>query len=253
MGPASPAFDRWQIIWAKADVCGLLSANLGCWQNNVGQEPWILSDNPGRNRRCLQVGGRMFASRYIYSRKIVAWEVHASETAEHASTLMRKACLAEGVHRAGLVVHADNGAPMKAATLLATLQRLGIVPSFSRPAVSNDNPYSESLFGTMKYTPAFPDKPFESLEEARAWVYAFVQCYNAHHQHSGIRFVTPAARHSGEEEAILNNRKIVYEAAKQCNPQRWSGETRNWEPVGTVWLNPDKPDAGGVEIRDIAA
>jgi putative transposase len=80
-----------------------------------------------------------------------------------------------------------------------------------------------------------------------------VQGYNEHHQHSGIRFVTPAARHSGEEYAILNHRKVVYEAAKQRNPQRWSGETRNWEPVGTVWLNPDKPDAGGVEIRDIAA
>jgi putative transposase len=106
----------------------------------------------------------------IDSRKIVAWEVHASETAEHASALIRKACLAEGVHRAGLVLHADHGAPMKAATLLATLQRRGIVPAFSRPSVSNDNPYAESLFGTMKYTPAFPDKPFASLEEARAWV-----------------------------------------------------------------------------------
>jgi putative transposase len=201
----------------------------------------------------LGVFFRLYLVMDIYSRKIVGWEVHASETAEHASALMRKACLAEGVHRAGLVLHADNGAPMKAATLLATLQRLGIVPSFSRPAVSNDNPYSESLFGTMKYTPAFPDKPFESLEEARAWVYAFVQWYNEHHQHSGIRFVTPAARHSGEEEAILNNRKVVDEAATQRHPQRWSAEARNWEPVGIVWLNPDKPDAGGVEIRDIAA
>jgi putative transposase len=196
---------------------------------------------------------RLYLVMDIYSRKIVGWEVHESETAEHAAVLIRKAGLAEGVHQAGLVLHSDNGAPMKGATLLATLQRLGIVPSFSRPAVSNDNPYSESLFGTLKYTPAFPDQPFASLEAARAWVATFVQWYNEHHQHSGIRFVTPAARHSGAEAAILQHRKAVYEAAKQRHPQRWSGATRNWEPVGIVWLNPDKPDADKAEIRDCAA
>lgn len=196
---------------------------------------------------------RLYLVMDIYSRKIVGWEVHESETAKHAAVLIGKACLAEGVHVSGLVLHSDNGAPMKAATLLATLQRLGIVPSFSRPSVSNDNPYSESLFGTLKYIPAFPDQPFESLEAARAWVATFVHWYNEHHQHSAIRFVTPAARHSGQEQAILENRKAVYEAAKQRNPQRWSGETRNWDPVGIVWLNPDKPDADGAEIGDIAA
>jgi transposase InsO family protein len=196
---------------------------------------------------------RLYLVMDIYSRKIVGWEVHESETAEHAAVLIRKACLAEGILEAGLVLHSDNGAPMKGATLLATLQRLGIVPSFSRPSVSNDNPYSESLFGTMKYTPAFPDQPFASLEAARAWVHTFVQWYNEHHQHSGIRFVTPAARHSGEEQAILENRKAVYEAAKQRHPQRWTGKTRNWNPVGIVWLNPEKPDARGAKIRDRAA
>ena len=116
--------------------------------------------------------------------------------------------------------------------------------------MSNDNPYSESLFGTLKDTPAFPDQPFESLEAARAWVATFVPWYNEHHQHSGIRFVTPAARHSGEQAAILQHRKAVYEAAKQRHPQRWSGQTRNWEPIGIVWLNPDKPNADAPQIRD---
>jgi transposase InsO family protein len=196
---------------------------------------------------------RLYLVMDIYSRKIVGWEIHENETAEHAARLIRKACLGEGVHEAGLVLHADNGSPMKGATMLATLQRLGVVPSFSRPSVSNDNPYSESLFGTMKYTPAFPSKPFESLTAAREWVGTFVRWYNYEHHHSAIRFVTPAARHSGEELVILVKRTAVYEAAKQRNPQRWSGDIRNWTPVGTVWLNPENSDAKVLGTRDLAA
>jgi transposase InsO family protein len=110
---------------------------------------------------------RLYLVMDIYSRKIVGWEIHENETAEHASLLIRKACLAEGIREKGLVLHSDNGSPMKGATMLATLQRLGVVPSFSRPSVSDDNPYSESLFRTLKYTPAYPSKPFENLEAAR--------------------------------------------------------------------------------------
>jgi hypothetical protein len=137
--------------------------------------------------------------------------------------------------------------------MLATLQRLGVVPSFSRPSVSNDNPYSESLFGTMKYTPAYPSKPFASLDAAREWVHSFVRWYNHAHRHSAIQFVTPAERHSGRDRAILAQRKAVYEAAKQRRPERWSGTTRNWSPVGDVWLNPDQPAESGREMRDKAA
>ena len=196
---------------------------------------------------------RLYLVMDIYSRKIVGWEVHENETAEHASRLIRKACLAEGISEHGLVLHADNGSPMKGATMLATLQRLGVVPSFSRPSVSNDNPYSESLFGTMKYTPAFPSKPFESLTAARDWVHGFVHWYNEEHRHSGIQFLTPAERHRREDHAILAKRKDLYEAAKERNPQRWSGPTRNWEPVGEVWLNPENSDAHQAGIREKAA
>jgi transposase InsO family protein len=196
---------------------------------------------------------RLYLVMDIYSRKIVGWEIHENETAEHASLLIRKACLVEGVCEKGLVLHSDNGSPMKGATMLATLQRLGIVPSFSRPSVSNDNPYSESLFGTMKYTPAFPSKPFESKDAARAWVHGFVRWYNNDHRHSGIRFVTPSERHSSEEQAILDKRKAVYEAAKIENPGRWSGETRNWTPVGEVWLNPENSNAELAIIKTEAA
>jgi putative transposase len=175
----------------------------------------------------------------IWSRKIVAWDIHACESAEFAAQLLEEACQAEGVSRDELVLHADNGGPMKGATLLATLQRLGIVTSFSRPRVSDDNPYSEALFRTLKYRPEFPEGAFASLDAARAWVERFVAWYNHEHRHSAIRYVTPAERHSGKERAILANRRRVYEAARTRRPERWSGKIRNWTPVEIVRLNPD--------------
>jgi transposase InsO family protein len=192
----------------------------------------------------LGVFYRLYLVMDIYSRKIVGWEVHESESAEHAATLIEKACWAEKIRQDGLVLHSDNGSPMKGATMLAKLQKLGIMPSFSRPSVSNDNPYSESLFGTLKYTPAYPSKPFESLEEARDWVQTFVQWYNGEHRHSGLKFVTPAERHQGEDTAILERRKAVYETAKRQHPERWSGSTRNWDPIGAVHLNPTHSENG---------
>jgi len=176
----------------------------------------------------------------IFSRKIVGWEIHETESAELASQLIRKACLTEGIHQEGLVLHSDNGSPMKGATMLATLQKLGVVPSFSRPSVSDDNPYSESLFRTLKYTPAYPYKPFEDLDSARKWVHEFVRWYNEEHRHSSIQYVTPNERHNGQDSEILKKRKAVYELAKEKNPQRWSGKIRDWSPVTEVWLNPPK-------------
>ncbi|WP_374728931.1 transposase, partial [Thiolapillus sp.] len=176
----------------------------------------------------------------IFSRKIVGWEIHERESAEHASQLIRKACLAENIHQEGLVLHSDNGSPMKGATMLATLQKLGVVPSFSRPSVSDDNPFSESLFRTLKYTPSFPNQPFGGLDAAREWVHSFVEWYNYQHRHSAIRYVTPNQRHSGEEMTILEQRKEVYGSAKEKNPARWSGQIRNWNRVENVWLNPPK-------------
>ncbi len=188
----------------------------------------------------LGVFYRLYLIVDLFSRKITGGEVHDEERAEHASRLIQKACLAEGINQDGLVLHADNGGPMKAALMLATLQKLGVIPSFSRPAVSDDNPYSESLFRTLKYTPAYPRQPFESLEAARQWVYEFVQWYNHVHQHSAIQYVTPSQRHRGEDHALLEARQAVYQAAKGKHPQRWSGDIRNWDPVTEVWLNPPK-------------
>jgi transposase InsO family protein len=177
----------------------------------------------------------------VFSRKIVGWEVHDTESADHASKIFRKTYLREGIAGDDLVLHSDNGSPMKGATMLATLQRLGVMPSFSRPSVSDDNPYSESLFKTLKYHPSFPNKPFDSLEEARDWVAGFQQWYNEVHRHSALKFVTPGQRHRGEDSAILNQRHSLYENAKARSPERWSGQSRNWSSVEVVYLNPGKP------------
>jgi transposase InsO family protein len=176
----------------------------------------------------------------IFSRKIVGWQVYESESAEQASQVMIDICHRENIGAHQVVLHSDNGSPMKGATMLATLQTLGVMPSFSRPAVSNDNPYSEALFRTCKYRPDYPQNAFENLMAARTWVGTFVHWYNHGHRHSAIRFVTPAQRHDGEDKALLDKRNAVYQAAKELHPLRWSGNTRNWQRVELVHLNPNQ-------------
>lgn len=173
----------------------------------------------------------------IFSRKIVGFDVFEEQSAEYASTVVSAAYITENVRAGEVTLHADNGGPMKGSMMLATLQNLGIAPSFSRPSVSDDNPYSESMFRTLKYCPQYPDKPFESVELALEWVIKFVNWYNNVHQHSGNNFVTPNARHNEEDYAILTKRIQIYELAKQNNPYRWSGKTRNWARVDEVLLN----------------
>lgn len=175
----------------------------------------------------------------IYSRKIVGWEVYEQESSEQAAGVLRKARWSESIPSGQeIILHSDNGSPMKGATMLATMQKLGVVPSFSRPSVSNDNAYSEALFKTLKYTPAYPGKPFNSLQEAREWVQTFVHWYNHQHRHGGINYVTPHQRHQREDITLLKSRDRVYQLARERKPERWSGETRNWTPVGVVKLNP---------------
>lgn len=178
----------------------------------------------------------------LYSRKIVGWEVHDSDSAEHAAHLVRRAALAEGIHAAPgkPVLHGDNGATLKASSVLAMLHWLGIKPSYSRPRVSDDNAYAEALFRTAKYRPEFPAQGFADLDTARAWAASFVRWYNVEHRHSGIRYVSPAQRHAGEDSSILAARHAVYASARAANPHRWSGPTRNWTPIGAVTLNPKR-------------
>lgn len=174
----------------------------------------------------------------IYSRMIVGWEVHEYESAELSAPLIARAIRTHGVTRDQLTLHADNGGPMKGATMLATLQKLGVIPSFSRPSVSDDNPYSESLFKTLKYRPSYPDGSFASLIEAHRWVARFVDWYNTEHFHSEIRYVTPESRHQGRDQDILGQRTVLYETARLKNPLRWAGAIRKWSQIKEVHLNP---------------
>lgn len=183
----------------------------------------------------------------VWSRKIVAARVHDREADELAAALLDEACQRESVAPGQLQLHSDNGPAMKGQTLLVKLKDLGVTSSFSRPRTSDDNPFSEALFRTMKYRPDYPEGAFASLEAAQAWVDAFVRWYNEDHQHSGIRFVTPAQRHDGREVQILAARREVYEAARRRHPDRWSGKTRDWTPIAVVELNPairrDRPQS----------
>lgn len=188
----------------------------------------------------------------VWSRKIIAATVFPVERDQNSSLLFMEAICRHNIDPEGLILHSDNGSPMKGSTMLSTLQHLGVMPSFSRPGVSNDNPFSESLFRTLKYRPEYPSHPFESVEQAQQWVNRFIRWYNTEHRHSEIRFVTPDERHYGQEKAILDNRKEVYELARQKNPVRWTRQTRNWEPVETVVLNP-APKRSSEEGLDKAA
>jgi transposase InsO family protein len=178
----------------------------------------------------------------LYSRKIVGFEVHDTDSADHAAHLAKRTALAEGVHAASVkpVLHGDNGATLKATTVLAMLHWLGIEPSYSRPRVSDDNPYAEAVFRTAKYRPEFPVKGFVDLDAARDWASRFDHWYNNEHRHSGIQYVTPAQRHAGQDHAILAARHDLYKRARQITPARWSHRTRDWTPVGAVTLNPEK-------------
>ena len=189
----------------------------------------------------------------LYSRKIVGWEVHAKDDSVHAAHLVRRTALAEGIAALDTkpVLHGDNGATLKATTVLAMLHWLGVKPSYSRPRVSDDNAFAEALFRTAKYRPEFPATGFEDLETARAWAASFVRWYNVEHRHSGIRYVSPAQRHAGDDQAILAARHALYTAARERNPARWSGDTRNWTPVGPVTLNPERDSVVNMATSDM--
>jgi transposase InsO family protein len=174
----------------------------------------------------------------VWSRKIVGFRVEDQECTNLASELLKTALSAEGHEGKDLVLHADNGGPMKGATMKATMEKLGILSSFSRPRVSDDNPFSEALFRTAKYWIDYPRQPFASLQEAHSWAAKFVQWYNHDHLHSGIGLVTPADRHARRDTAILVRRRAVYQRARRHHPERWTRVTRAWQAPQVVYLNP---------------
>lgn len=175
----------------------------------------------------------------VWSRKITGWTVEYKEDGKIASRKISEICKENKIKKDNTNLHSDNGPAMKSGTMLATLAHLGVVPSFSRARVSNDNAYSELLFKTLKYVPEYP-KQFNSIEDARKWVEKFVYWYNNEHHHSGIDYVTPEERHSGKDKKLLEKRKETYRKAKQANPKRWSGKIKNLDYKKEVILNKKK-------------
>jgi transposase InsO family protein len=172
----------------------------------------------------------------VWSRRIVAWRIADGDSATIAAELITQACRDGNFDPRGLVLHADNGKPMRASTLIATLQWLGFVPSFSG-RTSRTIP-TRSHCSALKHTPAYPRLPFAGPASAQRWLACFVHWYNGEHRHSAIRYVTPDERHSGREHAILATRHELYQRARALNPERWTRSTRNWTPAGAVILNP---------------
>ena len=176
----------------------------------------------------------------IFSRKIVGWAVYLQETGVLAETLISKAAEDEKIKPGQLTIHSDRGGPMRSKTLAELFSDLCISKSFSRPHVSNDNPYSESMFKTIKYMPTFPDR-FGSLQEARDFMRTFVKWYNDDHKHSGLEYYTPNDVHTGAHIEKKQNRDAVLANAYSRNPNRFvKGASRAASAPEAVWINKPK-------------
>lgn len=170
-----------------------------------------------------------------------AWCVAVKKNWPPLGQLLQRTLLREQCAHSCLVLHSDNGAPMKAQTMREKAYELSVTTSYNRPRVSNDNPFAELLFRTCKYRPEWPSAGFKSLDDERHCVLKFSRWYNYEHKHSKLRLVTPEQRHTGQDRAILAQRKTVMEAAKARHSVRWGKrQVRNCTPVGPTTLNPAK-------------
>jgi putative transposase len=179
----------------------------------------------------------------IYSRYAVGWMLAHRESGELASQLVKETCEKQGIDQGQLIVHADRGSAPTSRTLGQMFADLGVTPSYSRPYVSNDNPFSEAQFKTLKYQPGYPDR-FGSYEHALGYCREFFPWYNTKHRHSGIAMLTPAVVHHGRTAAVLGERQRVLDQAYATHPERFV----NGRPVVTslpqaVWINPPEDRA----------
>jgi len=185
----------------------------------------------------------------IFSRKIVAWEISEIESDTVSANMMERLRLEFNLR--GVHLHSDRGNPMKGSTMVMKLFELGIIPSLSRPRVSDDNPYSESLFRTIKYDVSYPGK-FDTIAEAREWFAGFINWYNTEHLHSGIGYVTPASRHDGTAQAIYEKRNATYAIAREKHPERWSSQSKKWQGAEVVYLNPSDETKKRMKEKEVA-
>lgn len=184
---------------------------------------------------------RVFYSLYVvvdvFSRYVVGWLISERECAELAQQLFEETCAKEGVEPGQVTAHSDRGSPMTAKSTAQLMADLGLTQSFSRPRVSNDNPYSESQFKTLKYRPEFPGR-FGSLADARAFCRRFFEWYNREHYHSSLGLLTPWSVHSGEAELVLQKRQEVLDRAYAAHPERYvRGRPTPQRPPARVWIN----------------
>jgi putative transposase len=177
----------------------------------------------------------------IFSRCIVSWCITEYESGEQARVLIGSACARQGIKRQQLTVHSDRGRAMRSKCLANLYGELGVQSSFNRPHVSNDNPYSESHFKTLKYRPGYPER-FGSIEDARSHMRAFFQWYNNEHRHSGIAMMTPMEVHTGKADEVRRKRQAVLDAAHAEHPERFVKRAPQARGVPEeVWIN--KPNA----------
>jgi putative transposase len=172
----------------------------------------------------------------IYSRTVVGWTIHDNESESHARRLIREACRRHAVDRDQLVIHADRGSPMIAGSVAELLNELGVGKSHSRPRVSNDNPFIESHFKTLKYRPDYPDR-FDSITAARTWMRRFVHWYNHVHYHSGIGYLRPADLHHGNHTTIIEHRQAILDTAATAHPERFTTRPTPPKVPAKAWIN----------------
>jgi len=176
----------------------------------------------------------------IFSRYVTGWMVATRESATLAKRLIRKTCEKQGIEPGGLTIHADRGSSMRSKPVALLLADLGVTKTHSRPYTSNDNPYSESQFKTLKYRPEFPER-FGSIEDARSLCQRFFSWYNEEHRHTGIGLLTPEVVHYGQAEAVLRVRQEVLHAAYQRHPERFVRKEPSPQPLPkAAWINPPK-------------
>lgn len=174
----------------------------------------------------------------IYSRYTVGWMIAKQETGTLAKELISQTCIRQGIEEEQLIIHSDRGTSMTSKTVALLLADLGVTKSLSRPHVSNDNPYSESQFKTLKYRPEFPQR-FGSIEDARAHCKEFFDWYNNGHYHSGLALMTPATVHHGKAQNCNNRRQIILSSAYIQHPERFvSGQPKTIALPEAAWINP---------------
>jgi len=212
-------------VYVKPELCALAPNQV--WS-------WDITDLKGPVRGSRY---KLYVTIDLFSRLVVGWTLHYKEDEEIAKEFHRQNYIRHGIRPGELIQHSDNGAAMVSNTVNQLLIDLGVTRSRSRPHVSDDNPYSESQFKTLKYSPGFPER-FGSIEDARSFCRRYFHWYNHNHRHSGIGMMTPASVHEGRAEAIYEARQVVLDLAYQSHPERFTkGRPKPPALPGPAWIN----------------